>query len=217
MLQHPAWSAALAAAAILLCLSLAMLLPASTLEGLIRKGSLFELGSILGWLAAGLTALVIAASSRAWTAYAPPGVVMLLFAAREADWHKAFTADSILKTNYYQETVAPLTEKVLGAVVAVGILFLLAYCALRYSKPVWHGLRRFAAWAVTVVAGLGLLVFSKVVDRSVGMMKDEWGLEVPLWLEKFQAAVEEPLEFVVPAFFILATLQHADRGERRAR
>lgn len=194
--------------AVLLSGSLFTLVSPATLEVWTGEAGVFEIGSAVGWfgLAAGLLALAFAGRDRRLCI--PAGIIMLAFGMRELDWHKAFTADSMLKSNYYLDMPAPLMEKVIAASVVLGLLSLLGYLMVTFALPLLRALRRHDAGALTLLNGMALLIFSKVVDRSVSVAGDDWGWLLPAWAEHLQRAVEEPLEFFLPIFFALALGQY---------
>lgn len=98
--------------------------------------------------------------------------LMALAGAREMDWHKEWTTDSILKSRFYLDPNVPEIEKLIGGVV---ILFLI-YVAFQLIKrvPLFIGnLWAFSSHAWAIGMGLGLLVVAKTLDP--------WRVSCRLW------------------------------------
>ncbi len=195
-------------ATVMLCSVLFIAVSPTTLEVWTGEAGFFEIGSAVGWftLAAVLAVLAFAGIDRRFSV--PAGIILLAFGMRELDWHKAFTADSMLKSNYYLDLPAPLLETAISAAVVLGLLSLLGYLVVTFARPLLHALRRREAGAMTLANGIVLLVFSKLVDRSLSVAGDDWGWLLPDWAIHLQRAVEEPLEFFLPIFFALALGQY---------
>ena len=101
--RRVAWTVA---AYVALLALLAVLLPEHVFERAFSERGPFEQLSIVGWLLVALVVLLrIRPLGRRAAAFA---LLCVLLAAREADWHKAFTTDSLLKTGYYRDVAAPL-------------------------------------------------------------------------------------------------------------
>lgn len=136
------------------------------------------------------------------------GIVAVIAAAREADLHKAFTEMSVLKTSYYLKSSAPPVEKLLAALVALPALILVVYVLVSGARLI----RRTRAWRFdwgrTVLLAMGLLVASKVLDRSEAVVADWFGLHFPMLLHRFIASFEEGAECLLPLLFIIVLLQY---------
>ena len=136
------------------------------------------------------------------------GIVALLAAAREADLHKAFTETSVLKTSYYLKSAAPPLEKLLAALVTVPALVLVIYVLVSGARLI----RRTRAWRFdwgrTVLLAMGLMVATKLLDRSEAVVADWFGLHAPELLHRFIAAFEEGVECLLPVLFLAALLQY---------
>lgn len=136
----------------------------------------------------------------------------ILFAAREAEWHKAFTADSILKTNYYRHAAAPFEEKVVAATVALLIIALLLYLGFVVAKFLLQGgwRSRSGLW---LIIGTLLVVAGKVLDRAPAVLFEEFGLALPHLTQLYATAFEEGLELMHP--LILGWSVWISQKERR--
>lgn len=171
----------------------------------------FERASIVAWIVAAAVVVlrIRPLRARAWAFAA----LYLVFAAREADWHKAFTADSIFKTAYYRRTPAPFEEKLVAGIVALALLALFAYVmyvSVRFLVRERGWRSRAGAW---LAFGLGLLFFSKVIDRAPAILEVDYGVVLPAMAKLYASAFEEGLESFVPVIF--AWSAWISQGERR--
>jgi hypothetical protein len=129
--------------------------------------------------------------------------LMGLACARELDLHKAWTTDSILKSNFYQNAGIPIIEKIVGAIIILALLFL-AYQMIK-RVPTWvKALLEFKAPAWTVGFGLGALVVGKSLDsmaRWFPFMADFKNTNAA-----YLGVVEESLEMSAALFFLSVCL-----------
>jgi hypothetical protein len=191
--RRMAWALA---AMIALLAALPLVLSDATFRYAFSEVGHFERLSIVGWLFAAAIVLVRIRplGTRAW-AFA---LLFTCFAAREADWHKAFTADSILKTNYYKHAVAPLGEKVAAFIVALGFIILIVYVGIivlrfLFLQGGWKS--RSGFW---LMLGAALVVAGKVADRAPAVLAEDYGIMLAPIAGNFVAAFEEGLEMLHP-------------------
>jgi|HigsolmetaAR202D_1030399.scaffolds.fasta_scaffold06347_2 hypothetical protein len=204
-LRSPYAAVVLSILAIIGCLAMLALVPYPTLLDWTREDAFFEMGSVVGyWLAMVIALLMARRDPKLFTLSA---VLLFLFGARELDWHKAFTTDSVLKSNYYLKSAAPLTEKLIAGAVVLLIFALVIYYLACYLRPFLQGLLRRSPPAISIACTFVLLAFTKVVDRSVSVLEVDYGVRVPEWVERLQTALEEPLEFFIPILILLALYQ----------
>lgn len=170
-----------------------------------------EIASMFFWLFAAVVVLVRVRPLRArsW-AFA---LLYLAFAAREADLHRAFTADSMLKTAYYRRVAAPFEEKLVAGIVAIALIALLVYVLWVVARFLWteSGWRtRAGAW---LLVGVTLLFFTKLLDRAPATLAEDFGVTITPLVKRYSSAFEEGLEAALP--LILAFSAWISRGERR--
>lgn len=158
-----------------------------------------EIGSIVLWCVAAAVVLVcvrpIGARAGAFA------LLYLVFAAREAQLHRAFTADSMFKSAYYRRAPAPLEEKLIAGLAAIAIIALLFYVLWIAIRFLWKesGWRtRSGAW---LLAGLALLVLSKVLDRAPAVLAEDFDIVLAPLLKNYFSAYEEGLEAALPLLF----------------
>lgn len=170
-----------------------------------------ESASPWAWVVA---ALVVLAFTRPLGARAAAfALLYLAFAAREADWHKAYTADSMLKTSYYRSADVALGEKLASGLVALVLLCLLAWVLWSVARFLirergWR--TRAGAW---LLVGFALLFFTKLLDRTPATLEVDYGVRLAPRLAAWFSALEEGLELALP--LVLAWSAWIDRRERR--
>lgn len=204
------FAAGTAAYVVLLAL-MPLVLPEAEFKQAFSETGPFERLSVAAWLVAALTVVVRIRplGMRAW-AFA---LLFVLFAAREADWHKAFTADSILKTNYYKHAAAPFGEKLAAAIVAIGLIALVMYAGfviVRFLLRQRGWQSRTGFW---LLLGTLLIVFGKALDRAPAILAENFGLVLPPVVGLYVAAFEEGLEMLHP--LILAWSIWISQHDRR--
>ncbi len=171
---------------------------ADTFNELFSETGPFERLSIVAWLLASAVVL--------WRIrpLGPRGLAFAflyaLLAAREADWHKAFTADSLLKSNYYRHTLAHFSEKLVAAIVALIFIGLLLYATVVIVRFLWRhqGLHSATGWLLLI--GGALLVLGKVLDRAPAVMAHSWGIHLDPVVGQWMKAFEEGLEMITPLY-----------------
>lgn len=144
---------------------------------------------------------------------AASSVVMLAFCLRELDWHKQFTGTSVLRLSWYAGPAHP-GAKLVAASVLLLVLAALGWLVLRHARDVWQGWRERRPLAITLVALLATLVLAKTLDRSVGILVGDYGVDVPLVWKALRTAYEEWFELGLSMLVMLALVQH--RSARRS-
>lgn len=197
------------------CLVMFLLIPIENLRDWTREDAFFEIGSVAGYWLAALICLILTVRGRSMRFHAETAILMFLLGARELDWHNKFTTASILKLNYYLKLQVPTQERLIGLLIAVCILVFIFYYVYRYLPQLIRMTRSGDRAAITVCCAIATLVFSKFMDRLVNILKDDYSLSVPIWLEKLQLSLEEPLEFMIPVLIILALYQASSAYRER--
>lgn len=194
-----------------LLLLTALMFPYEALRPLLVETGPLERLALVAWLGA---AAVLVLRIRPFTSRTFAfTLVCLLCAAREADWHKAFTQESISRLNYYRRAAAPLTEKLAAGSVALLFVGLMIYAAVVSIRFLLRdgGLRsRSGLW---LFVGACLLVVSKVLDRSAGVLGETLAITLPPLVELVRWTFEEGLEAITPLAFALSAWISQD--ERR--
>lgn len=181
---------------------LALVLPEARTQTLFEETGPFEQASPWLWLA---FALWIPVVFRKPTRTVAAGmIVAIAAAAREWDWHKAFTDYSVLKLPfYYREGTVP-ERLVAGGVMVLVIASVVVLIARLVQLKPWK--RPITWWAYALVFAFGMLAFTKVIDRAPAILQDDFGITVGDRLRLVAYAVEEGLEMVLPLFFVAYTV-----------
>lgn len=166
---------------------------------------IFEQFSIVAWIAAGAALLFrhrASSPGHAWSM----ALLCFLCAAREDDWHKKFTTDGILKLKYYTKTIAPLSEKIPAALVALLFLLLIGYATGIAYRTLRQGLWRESTAVQLSLLGIALFFVGKVLDRSISLIDEFFHVKVPNSIGHYIGAYEEGFEMWSPLLFTVAAL-----------
>ena len=180
----------------LLLASLPLLLDETSFHWTFSEAGPFERLSIAAWLATAAVVIVRIRplGARAW-AFA---LLCLVFAAREADWHKAFTGESFLKNSFYRDVARPFEERLMAGAVAILLVALLLYAGFVIARFLflrggWRS--RSGAW---LMAGTALVLIGKVLDRLPATLSVDYGIELGPMVQLYATAFEEGLEMIHP-------------------
>jgi len=178
-------------------------------EAVIRwtdESAFIERATVALYLASGVAVLAAWRSLPAAVA-ATMALTMLAFAVREADLHIHLTGTSMLRVSYYLRP-APLLHKLAGLAVIGGLLGGWLYLAVRMVRA-W-GANQLGAGALGTNVGtfLGVLVFTKVVDRSLSILVGDFGVRMDSGMRALQVAIEEPLEMALPLMVVAGLRQY---------
>jgi hypothetical protein len=132
--------------------------------------------------------------------------VMAGFCMRELDWHKAFTGTSVLRVSWYLGEASP-TAKLAAAAIVLVFAAALAWLLWRHARAV-TARRRHDAVAATVLVFVLVLVVAKSLDRSVGILTDDFHVAVSLRWIALRSALEEWLELSLSLLALLGVAQH---------
>lgn len=139
-------------------------------------------------------------------------IVMVAFALRELDWHKAYTGTSVLRLSWYAGPAAWTTK--LAAVAALApVAASMAWLVWRHAVPTWRGWRAARPVATTVVVFFATLALAKTLDRMVSILSFDLGVHVPLYWVALRSSVEECLELGLSLLLLLGLAQY--RAARR--
>ncbi|MFI4915289.1 MAG: hypothetical protein ACIAS6_02130 [Phycisphaerales bacterium JB060] len=179
---------------------LALALPPETSTPLFEETGPFEQASPWLWLALALF-IPLAFRSKAHTVAAGM-IIACAAAAREWDWHIAFTDYSMLKPPFYYREGSPLEVAIAGAVMVLVIASVVVLVARLVQLKPWK--RPLPWWVLALGFAFFMLVFTKVVDRAPAILRDDLGLidldEHPR-IRVVCYAIEEGLEMLLPVFF----------------
>lgn len=152
------------------------------------------------WLLLAATLLVLL---RPWTMAVWGGVVLCLFgAAREADLHKELTGYSVLKPGFYLDSAYPLGQQLIAGAIVLLVLASAGVVCWRLVGKLRSMGRPIPAWVYGVVFTVGVLVGSKVLDRSPAILREDFSVEVPERVLSAGLALEEGLEAWLPMLIL---------------
>lgn len=180
-----------------------LVVPTADLALLIQEGGPIETFTVWGYLAAGVAmvlALPVARHKANWVAAL---VVLACFAARELDWHVQLTGTSVLRLSYYLKGPFTGVKALALAIVLLGIA-----SALVLARHAWAGLRGRRPREGSDVIAVGFfatLLIGKVFDRTVSILRDDFGVAVPRPVRVLIRSVEEFAELALP-LMVLAGL-----------
>lgn len=132
--------------------------------------------------------------------------------ARELDLHRAFTeGNSVLKVSFYLRD-APLHQKLAAFFVLLAIALAAGLLIARYARPFVHGLRRREPLAITVLCIFVTMFVSKVFDRSINVLAQDFGVHVTLSAKALVSVLEESLELCLTLLTVIGLTQHRRRA-----
>lgn len=171
-------------------------------HNLTSEQGFFEVMSVVLWVALAVLC-VVKLGFRKWGL--STALLSLIFAVREADLHKAFTADSIFKSNYYKMDI-PFAEKFWAGLVAVFcIAFLISVlfsgCMYLYKSKAWQ-----QAWGRLTLLSIALVFFTKICDRLESVLYVDYGIQISVVQGEICNMFEEGFEMLLPTLFATALL-----------
>ncbi len=125
--------------------------------------------------------------------------VYTVYLMREADFHKAFSVESLTKLDTYSMLEVPFPIRLMAAIVLLSMTGILIYFLIRYTRAIIKSVLNGENWAVAFLFWFVLLFCSQVFDRSIATSGTHWKL----------TAIEEFLEVSAALFAVLAIGQFA--------
>lgn len=191
---------------------LALRLPPERFKWVFSEAGPFETASEFLWLA--LAAATVIVWRRLTLPVMAAVILCLAAAAREAEFHKAFTGYSVLKVGFYTDLSRGLGPKLIAGVfvaivVASAVIILIR---LRELLPTWRAHRR--PWAVAAGLAIGGLAGLKALDRLPGILAESFGVMVPRVVMPTVSALEEGMEAALPVLFGWVLLLYAREHAR---
>ena len=147
-----------------------------------------QIFSVIGYILAFIIALFLQWKERISFGYGA-AVILLAMGLRELDFHDRFTTMGIMKARFYISDTVPLTEKIIGAVVLLGLTCITVSFLLKHFRPFVTALKAGNKAALLAVHGIIFIIVSKLIDPSPSLVI---------------CAIEETMEMAIPYFFLLA-------------
>ncbi len=173
-----------------------------------------EMATALLYFVAAAAVWFLRTEAMGWRLSAALCVLLAAFGARELDLHKYWTGTSVLKLSFYLHD-APLHQKLASAAVLGVIIAALVYLA-RWLRPLWAFFRRGHAVAVTIAVFIVTMGVTKVIDRSLNILAEDYGVPVTLHTRTIFMSLEETIELGLPLLAILALAQNHGLRKRAA-
>jgi hypothetical protein len=126
--------------------------------------------------------------------------------AREMDLHKAWTEKSVLKVSFYLGH-APLHQKLVSLLVLGAIGLALSYLLRRHVRRLWQELRQRQAVAISVATLFITTFITKVLDRAINLLAEDYGVHTSFSVKALVSALEETMELGLPIMVALCLWQ----------
>lgn len=181
--------------------------PAAELLGLVQEGGAIERATHwLYFLLAAWTVLRRDPRDDPRTVLAL-GVMFAAFGAREMDLHKAWTGGSMLKVSFYLDA-APWTQKAVSLLIVAAVAAAAIHLIRRHAVAMPRRALQREPMALSVAVFVVTMVVSKVFDRSINLLAEDFAIVTPLVVHALVAAQEEILELSLPVIAGIALWQH---------
>ncbi len=124
-------------------------------------------------------------------------VMMLAFGAREMDLHRYWTGKSVLKVSFYLGS-APTHQKIVALALVAMVALALVTLLRRHGVEAWRGFRAGRPVSTTVVIFVVTMVITKIFDRSVNVLAEDFGVLTPPSIHVLVSTLEEIMELSPP-------------------
>jgi hypothetical protein len=175
--------------------------PAIT-HSLTSETGIFEVLSPPLWIVLAVLCFVVVGRSRYGIGTT---LLALIFAAREWDLHKAFTADSIFKHAFYKMDIS-LTQKIWGGLAAAICVAVLLWMTAACILYLWREKAWRQAWGRLTILSIGLIFFTKVCDRLEATLAVDYHIYMTVIQGEICNMFEEGYEMLLPIVFGIALL-----------
>lgn len=184
-----------------------LLLPPDQVMRVLREGGAIE----------GLTEkMYLLLAAALWLSPRQPGewkttlalsILLAAAGAREMDWHKAFTGFSVLKVSFYLHD-RPLVTKLIAFSIVGTVIAAAIYLLRRYALALWHRFWRLEPVAWSIAIFFTTMVITKVLDRSINVLDQDFGIPSSASVLALVSALEETVEMALPLIAALARWQY---------
>jgi hypothetical protein len=186
---------------------------ADPVAGAFAEGGPIETITTLLWLVTAAGVVVVRRGSVISLAIA---YLCLAAAARELDWHTAFTGYSVLKIGFYHRAEHALHHQLIAGLVMLGLIGSVTVLVVALVRRIRSTPRVMVpAWGWVLIVTAVTLVGSKVVDRAPAVLIEDADIRFSARTYGAMLAVEEGLEMLLP-LGILAATGLAGASPRRA-
>lgn len=189
--------------AVLLWLSLA---PAQVMHVMREGGPIEGMTEILYFVLAAVLWLSPRAAGE-WRTTLTLSVMLAAAGAREMDLHKYWTGTSVLKVSFYLRD-APLHQKIVAFVILALIAAAAIHLLRQHGKELWQRLKAREPVACSIALFFITMAISKVLDRSINVLAEDFGIASSASVLALVSALEETVELALPVMAGLARWQY---------
>jgi hypothetical protein len=165
-----------------------------------------EMSTAMLYAAGGVLVWLLRTRAMDWRLSLALSITLFAFAARELDLHKYWTGTSVLKLSFYLQD-APLHQKITAAA-AMAIVIAAIVRLVPLLRPLWSAFWRREVVAITLVVFLATMAFTKVLDRVLNILAEDYDVPVTLETRTLFMSLEELTELGLPILAILALAQN---------
>lgn len=170
-------------------------------RGFFAEGGPLEVASVLPYVI-GAAGFLLIWPSRALGDAWHVTLLFLLFAARELDWDKSFTAEGVLQASLYSGD-HPISQKIIGGLIIFATLAMIYRFVRHGTGPLLRGLRAGELWAWAGSSAFLFAVATKSID-GIGRKLAPYGVELSPMVEAAFAQAEESGELVLSVLLVLS-------------
>lgn len=134
-------------------------------------------------------------------------VMLAAAGAREMDLHKYWTGTSVLKVSFYLRD-APLHQKIIALVILALIAAAAIHLLRQHGKALWQRLKAREPVACSIALFFITMAISKVLDRSINVLAEDFGIASSASVLALVSALEETVELALPVMAGLARWQY---------
>jgi hypothetical protein len=204
-----------AAAAVIACV-LWILLPPAQIHQLMVEGGSIENWTLFAYGAAIVATCLCLHLAENKVAAGALLLILVFLGAREMDLHLSVTGTSILRLSFYLAGAFTLQKAAALAILALFVACLLCVW-LRHGVSLNRDFRAASPGAVAAVAFGVTAAVAKLLDRTVSVLKQDFGLPVTDAASALVVSVEEMLELALPLIVMMAAAQFALARRRESR
>jgi hypothetical protein len=172
----------------------------SVFEATFAESGPFERVALVAWAcAAGFILLQVRPlGPRAWAGFG----LCTVFCLREADFQKVIEGVHLSKLSFYVDGSVALWIRSIAASVTLLIVALMVVALVSSYRFIRRGglETRTGRW---LFIGFALIPFTKTLDRSANVLRENFGLVLGEQVKLYLTAFEEGLEALVPLVFLL--------------
>ena len=142
-----------------------------------------------------------------WKATLALTILLAACGAREMDLHKAFTGFSVLKVSFYLQE-RPLGTKLIAFAIVATVALAALYLLKTHGRVLWQRVKVKEPVAFTIAIFFITMVFTKILDRSVNILDQDFGISTSESILALVSAMEETIEMSLPMIAAVARLQY---------